>query len=191
MMLEDRYLVWRLKQGSRRALCRIYDRYETDLLTLARSLLGRTGEAEDVLQDVFVRFIESIDSFELTGSLRGYLVACVANRARDYLRKDRRRMGEPAGSVPGRAWEEDALRRHYEREQREPLQEVIADEQRQRLTAALVELPYEQREAVLLHLQAGLKFHEIARVQGVAAKTAWSRYRYGLDRLRSMLNGQV
>jgi RNA polymerase sigma factor (sigma-70 family) len=190
MMLEDRYLVWRLKQGSPRALCRIYNRYETDLLTLARSLLGRTDQAEDVLQDVFVRFIESIDTFELTGSLKGYLAACVVNRARDYLRKDRRRTGEPGGSVPAKAWEENALRRHYE-QQREPLQEVMADEQRQRLTAALAELPDEQREAVLLHLHAGLKFHEIARVQSVTPKTAWSRYRYGLDRLRSLLNGQA
>ncbi len=179
-MLEDRYLVWRLKQGSPRALCRIYDRYETDLLTLARSLLGRTDQAEDILQDVFVRLIESLDTFELTGSLKGYLVTCVANRARDYLRKDRRRTGEPieaAGTIESR--------------QHGPLQEVIADEQRQRLTAALAELPYEQREAVLLHLQAGLKFREIARMQNVTAKTAWSRYRYGLDRLRSMLNGQA
>jgi len=180
MLLEDRYLVWRLKQGSRQALCRIYDRHETDLLTLAKSLLGRTGQAEDVLQDVFVRLIESIDTFELTGSLKGYLITCVANRARDYLRKDRRRTGEPIEAA-----------RAVESEQHGPLQEIIADEQRQRLAAALAELPYEQREAVLLHLQAGLRFREIARVQGVAAKTAWSRYRYGLDRLRSMLNGQV
>jgi RNA polymerase sigma-70 factor (ECF subfamily) len=180
MMLEDQYLVWRLKQGSPRALCRIYNRYETDLLTLARSLLGRTDQAQDVLQDVFVRFIESIGTFELTGSLKGYLVTCVANRARDYLRKDHRRMGEPLEAAHA-----------IESRQHGPLEEVIADEQRQRLAAALAELPYEQREAVLLHLQAGLRFREIARVQGVAAKTAWSRYRYGLDRLRSMLNGQA
>jgi len=180
MLLEDRYLIWRLKQGSPRALCRIYSRYETDLLTLARGLLGRADQAEDVLQDVFVRFIESIGTSELTGSLKGYLVTCVVNRARDYLRKDRRGAGEPMEAA-------DAV----ESQQREPLQEVIAHEQRQRLTAALAELPDEQREAVLLHLQAGLKFREIARVQGVAAKTAWSRYRYGLDRLRSLLNGQA
>ena len=45
-MLEDRYLVWRLKRGSAQSLCRIYNRYETDLLTLATSLLGRTGQVE-------------------------------------------------------------------------------------------------------------------------------------------------
>ena len=56
---------------------------------------------------------------------------------------------------------------------------------------ALTELPYEQREAVLLHLQAGLKFREIANVQRISAKTAESRYRYGLNKLRSMLNSEA
>ncbi len=72
-----------------------------------------------------------------------------------------------------------------------PLQTAIVNEQQQRLVTALAELPEEQREAVLLHLQAGLKFREIAHAQGISAKTAWSRYRYGIDRLRSMLNGEV
>ncbi|MBN2131108.1 MAG: sigma-70 family RNA polymerase sigma factor [Sedimentisphaerales bacterium] len=180
MMLEDRYLVWAVKRGSESALRRIYDRYETDLLTLATSLLGRTEQAEDVLQDVFVKFIESIDTFTLTGSLKSYLATCVVNRARDNLRRKKRRAGKPlvrADSVecPGSG----------------PLQAAIADEQRQQLIAALAELPEEQRETVLLHLQGGLRFREIARMHGISAKTAWSRYRYGLNRLKSMLNGQV
>ena len=182
-MLEDRYLVWRLKRGSAHALCRIYNRYESDLLTLATSLLGRTGQAEDVLQDVFVKFLESIDTFELTGSLKGYLAKCVANRARDYLRKDRGRPSESIADV--------GLRIADCKVAPSPVETVIAKEQRERLIAALAELPYEQREAVLLHLQGGLKFREIADVQGVAAKTAESRYRYGIERLRSLLNGQV
>jgi RNA polymerase sigma-70 factor (ECF subfamily) len=182
-MLEDRYLVWRLKRGSAHALCRIYNRYESDLLTLATSLLGRTGYAEDVLQDVFVKFIESIDTFELTGSLKGYLAKCVANRARDYLRKDKGRTG---GTIADFGW-----RMADCGVAPSPAETVIVEEQRQRLVAALAELPYEQREAVFLHLQGGLKFREIAHVQGVAAKTAESRYRYGIERLRSLLNGQV
>ncbi|HNS23071.1 MAG TPA: sigma-70 family RNA polymerase sigma factor [Sedimentisphaerales bacterium] len=180
MKLEDRYLVWQLKRSSEWALRRIYGRHETDLLALARSLLGRTGPAEDVLQDVFAKFIESIDSFELTGSLKGYLAQCVVNRARDYLRRDRCRAGEPletAHQTPSR--------------QHGPLDAAIAGEQRERLIVALAELPDEQREVVLLHLHGGVRFRKIARMQGVSAKTAWSRYRYGLDRLRSMLNGQV
>jgi len=180
MMLEERYLVWQLKRSSEWALQRIYNRYETDLLTLATSLLGKRDLAQDVVQDVFVKFIESIDSFELTGSLKGYLAKCVVNQARDYLRRDRRRAGEPLETV-----QETASHQHG------PLDAAIVDEQRQRLLVALAELPDEQRETVLLHLHAGLRFREIAHIQGVTAKTAWSRYRYGLDRLRSMLNGQV
>ncbi|MBP7049745.1 MAG: sigma-70 family RNA polymerase sigma factor [Phycisphaerae bacterium] len=179
MKLEDRYLVWQLKRSSEWALRRIYNRYETDLLALARSLLGRAGAAEDVLQDVFVRFIESIDHFELTGSLKGYLAQCVVNRARDYLRRDRCRAGEPLETA-----QETPSRQHG------PLDTAIAGEQRERLSAALAELPNEQREVVLLHLQTGLKFREIADVQRVSAKTAESRYRYGIERLRSMLDGQ-
>jgi RNA polymerase sigma-70 factor (ECF subfamily) len=182
-MLEDRYLVWRLKRGSAQALCRIYNRYESDLLTLATNLLGRTGQAEDVLQDVFMKFIESIDTFELTGSLKGYLAKCVANRARDYLRKDRGRGSETIADCRLRMADYGIAS--------SPVEAVIVEEQKQRLVAALAGLPCEQREAVLLHLQGGLKFREIANVQGVAAKTAESRYRYGIERLRSMLNGQV
>ncbi|MCU0914018.1 MAG: RNA polymerase sigma factor [Planctomycetes bacterium] len=183
MMLEDRYLVWKLKRGSAQALCRIYNRYENDLLTLATNLLGRTGLAEDVLQDVFVKFIESIDTFELTGSLKGYLATCVANRARDYLRKGRGRAGETMAEGGGRVAEYGVAP--------SPVECAIAGEERQRVVAALAELPGEQREAVLLHLQGGLKFREIASIQDVAAKTAESRYRYGIERLRFLLNGQV
>lgn len=182
MMLEDRYLVWRLKRGDSEALCRIYNRYESDLLTLARSLLGRAGPAEDVLQDVFVKFIESIDSFELTGSLKGYLATCIANRARDYHRRARCRVDAAVDARLGEA--NHGL-------MPSPAETVVENEQRHRLTAALAELPEEQRETVLLHLHGGLRFREIARMQGISAKTAWSRYRYGLDRLRSSLNGQV
>ena len=86
-MLDDRWVLWRLKRGSARALHRLFDKYEGDLLTLATNLVGRADLAEDVLQDVFIRFIESIQTFELTGSLRGYLAKCVANRSRDLLHR--------------------------------------------------------------------------------------------------------
>ncbi len=179
-MLDDRWLLWRVKRGSARALRRLYGKYEADLLTLATSLLGRSDQAEDVLQDVFIRFIESVDTFELTGSLKSYLATCVANRARDLRRRERCR---PAGPL-------EAAERVVSR-QPGPLQRAIADEQRQRLGRALAQLPYEQQETVLLHLKADLTFREIGQMQDVSPKTAESRYRYGIDKLRSMLNGEA
>lgn len=179
-MLDDRWLVWRLKRGSARALHRLYRKYEADLLTLAVSLLGRSDQAEDVLQDVFLRFIESLETFDLTGSLKSYLATCVANRARDLRRRDRSR---PAGPL--------AAAEHVVSSQPGPLQGAVANEQHEQLSQALVQLPYEQQETVLLHLKAGLTFREIGAAQNVSPKTAESRYRYAIDKLRSMLNGEA
>ncbi len=68
---------------------------------------------------------------------------------------------------------------------------IVADERATRLNDALAELPYEQREVVVLHLQADMKFRDIAKSQGVTINTVQSRYRYGLDKLRSLLDGEV
>jgi DNA-directed RNA polymerase specialized sigma24 family protein len=59
------------------------------------------------------------------------------------------------------------------------------------LSEALVQIPFEQREVVVLRLHGSIKFREIAKVQCVSVKTIQSRYRYGLDKLRSILNSEV
>jgi len=87
-MIEDRLLIWRCKQGSRAAFRRIYERYEGDLRTLAANLLDDKTAAEDVVHDVFISLLRIIDAFELKRSLAGYLKTSVANKARDYRRKN-------------------------------------------------------------------------------------------------------
>jgi RNA polymerase sigma factor (sigma-70 family) len=179
-MLEDRVLLWRFQAGSREAFCRIYEKYVNDLLTLAANLLDDPGSAQDVVQDVFIKFVESAKKFRLTGSLKGYLATCVANRSRDYIRQNKRRQRfTPNDAVQTTAEEKD------------PVQLVIRSEELQKLSHAMTQLPYEQREVVVLRLHGDLKFRQIAQVQGVTIKTALTRYRYGLHRLRSILNGEV
>ena len=60
-----------------------------------------------------------------------------------------------------------------------------------RFGQAMAQLPYGQREVIILHLQGELTFKAIARADGVSINTIQSRYRYGLDKLRSLLNGVV
>jgi RNA polymerase sigma-70 factor (ECF subfamily) len=67
----------------------------------------------------------------------------------------------------------------------------MGGEERRLLTQALGDLPYEQREVVLLHHQGGLKFIEIAKSQEVSINTVLGRYRYGLEKLKTSMNGQV
>jgi len=72
-----------------------------------------------------------------------------------------------------------------------PEKHIIEREELTRLRQALSQIPYEQREAVMLHLKGGLKFREIAKLQGLSVSTIHGRYRYGLDKLRSLLNSEV
>jgi RNA polymerase sigma-70 factor (ECF subfamily) len=179
-MLEDRRLLWRLKRGDREALRLIYEQHEGDLLTLAGNLLRDPAAAQDVVQDVFLGLVRSAPRLQLRRTLRAYLATAVANRVRDHYRKQARERLAPledAGHVAAGA---DG-----------PVQMAIRSDEMLRLRAAVEELPYQQREAVMLHVHTGLKFREIAGHQNVSLKTAISRYRYGLDKLRSMLNGEV
>lgn len=179
-MLEDKLLIWRFQGGSRDAFRRIYEKYESFLLTLAANLLGDGSAAEDVVQDVFVSFVQSVESFRLRGSLKSYLATCVANRARDCIRKRQRHRTVAVNEAEQTVSDAN-----------EPVQLVINSEELQRLKLAMTELPYEQREAVVLHLNGDLKFRQIAKLQKVSIKTAQSRYRYGLDKLRSILDSEV
>jgi RNA polymerase sigma-70 factor (ECF subfamily) len=60
-----------------------------------------------------------------------------------------------------------------------------------KLDAAMAQVPDEQREIIVLHLQSKLPFREIAGLQGISINTAMSRYRYGLERIRSILDGEL
>jgi DNA-directed RNA polymerase specialized sigma24 family protein len=71
--MEDRLLIWKFKRGSREALRRIYDKHHGYLLKLAVVLTGNIDTAEDVVQDVFVRFARSADRFGLAGGLKSYV----------------------------------------------------------------------------------------------------------------------
>jgi RNA polymerase sigma-70 factor (ECF subfamily) len=179
-MLQDRLLLRQLRLGSPQALQTIYEKYAPDLLTVAANLLGDTVAAEDVVQDVFVSFVQCVQDLILCKSLKGYLVVCVVNRSRDVLRRKLRRQTadiNEAEPVPANG--------AY------PWQIAAANDDIRRLCCAMANLPYEQREAIILRLQGDMKFRQIAKVQGVSIKTALSRYRYGLDKLRSMMNGEV
>ena len=179
-MLEDRLLLWKFKRGSRDAFRAIYEKYAGDMLTLAGNLLDDKVGAEDIVQDVFIKFVESVGTFRLTGSLKSYLATCVTNRSRDCIRRrirQRTAMTKQAEKTPAGT--------------KSTVHLAICSEQLQKLSDAMTELPYEQREAIALRLHGDLRFRQIAKMQKVSTKTIQSRYRYGLDKLRSIMNGEA
>jgi RNA polymerase sigma-70 factor (ECF subfamily) len=179
-MMEDKLLIWKCRRGSRDALRQIYEKYHVDLLKLAVVLTGEPATAEDVVHDVFVRFARSVAWLALTRSLKGYLIVSVVNRVRDYRQARQRRSEQGLEDAAALA-----------SETRPPEQWAILSEQLERLGGAMAQLPYEQREVVALHVQGGLTFRRIARRQNTSISTVQGRYRYGIEKLRSLLNGEL
>jgi RNA polymerase sigma-70 factor (ECF subfamily) len=68
---------------------------------------------------------------------------------------------------------------------------AVFGEELQRLSWALDQLPYDQREVILLRHYSNMKFRTIAKHQNISINTIQGRYRYGLDKLRSLLNSEV
>ncbi len=175
--MSERRLIRRLKQGDTEALREIYLTHKDGLLTLACSLVHDMNTAEDILHDVFVSFAGAAGELKLHTSLRQYLTTCVLNRARDRFRRLKTQAGRTEANGP------------VEPTCTTPEDEAVLAEQTQRLTAALAQLPAEQREVVTLRLNAGLRFKEIARLQETSVPTVQARYRYGIEKLRALLPG--
>jgi RNA polymerase sigma factor (sigma-70 family) len=179
-MIEDKLLIWKFKRGSSKALCLIYEKYKDNLLRLAMSLLNDTAAADDIVHDCFMNLAQSSQHLKTSGNLRHYLATSVANRARNWNRAKRR---QETTSLNGA--------RPIESGSKRPEQWIIDNEQFCRLNDALSQLSYQQREVIIMHLQGGMKFKAIAELQGVSINTVQSRYRYGLDKLRSILDSEA
>ncbi len=178
-MIEDELLKWKFKAGSKDALQRIYEKYRDYLLTLVMALVNDADLAEDIAQDVFVAFAQSSGTFKLRGSLKSYLATCALNRCRDQIRARKRQPLSLDEATP------------IQSQFGPPDKRMISDEQSRQVADAMAQLPYEQREVIALHLNAAMKLRHIAGLQNVPTSTVKGRYRYGLQKLRSALNGKL
>ncbi|MBN2589047.1 MAG: RNA polymerase sigma factor, partial [Sedimentisphaerales bacterium] len=153
-MLEDRLLIWKFNKGKKDVLERIYAKYKDDLMTLSIALLYDKSVAEDVVHDVFVKFIRSCGNMQLKQSIKGYLITSVVNTARNKNKAGQRKENtslDEAGQFSSNLHSPDLA--------------AMFNENSQKLAMALTELPYEQREVLLLRLYSGLKFKAIAEMQ--------------------------
>jgi RNA polymerase sigma-70 factor (ECF subfamily) len=141
------------------------------LVLFARQWVGSRADAEDIVQEAFVRFWRSR---QRVAQPVGYLFACVKRCALDWQRGRRRQARrEEATARPEAATLFDA-----------PLEQ---EERRTAIEAGLALLPAEQKEVLVLKIWAGLSFGEIAAALEIPANTAASRYRYALAKLREQL----
>jgi RNA polymerase sigma-70 factor (ECF subfamily) len=174
-MSEDNRLLKRLRRGEKDALRRIYENYRDDLFTVAMSLLHNVHASEDCLQEVFLTIADARKNVNIRRNLKGYLVSCIANRSRNQLEK---------ASIKSNSPVEDLA---FSVSCNDPAQQLADREQYTKLLKALAQLPDRQREVFVLHVQGEMKFRQIAKLQDVSIKTVQSRYRYGIEKLRTLM----
>ncbi len=163
-----------LAAGDPEAFVSLYDRLALRLLGAARTMIGPTAEAEDVVQDLFVELARGRARLAAVADLEAYVFTMLRNAVRRRGRRaalDRRAVVAIAESRRGSGGFSDTAA------------EFPDDE----LAAAVAALPEAQREVVALKIDAGLTFAEIAAVTGTSPNTAASRYRYALEKLRAAL----
>jgi RNA polymerase sigma-70 factor (ECF subfamily) len=180
-MVREKLLMIRFNRGDCRVLRDIYALYKNELVSLAAALLHDKTSAEDAVHDVFAKLIARQQTLKITQNLRRYLISAVANAARQQYHS---RKNDPKISLDA----PDVLEIDTNDT---PDSAAIASEQKQRLAAALSALPYDQREVILLRHFSSLKLKAIASIQNVSTNTTQGRYRYGLEKLRTLLNGEL
>jgi RNA polymerase sigma-70 factor (ECF subfamily) len=147
------------------------DQHLASLILLARQWVPGHADAEDVVQEAFVRFWRSRDRVSEPAA---YFYACVKHVALDWQRSRKRRSRR----------DQAAARSEVETWFAAPVEQ---DERRAAIEAALRTLPENQREVLVLRIWGGLSFPQIAVALQVPVDTAKSRCRYALDRLRELL----
>lgn len=167
----DEELMMAYANGNMAAFEQLYRRHRAPLY---RFVLGQVRDpvtANDLFQGCWEKIIRARGTYRPTAPFRAWMYRIARNHAADHFRRQR-----PTAELSPEA---------LASENPGPEQLLAAAAQRQRLEQALAGLPPEQRETLLLRLDAGLTLAEIASVTGVNAETAKSRLRYAVARLRT------
>lgn len=167
--MTDKELIRKVHNGNKEALNIIISEYYDDIYRFCLYLTGQETDSYDITQEVFLRFIRYIDSYQHR-NLKGYLLIIARNLCRDYFHRKR-----------DMACIEEVLCLGQVDRRLTDLEDSLL------LFQALQELPVKQREIIIMRIYEDLPFHEIARITGCNLSTVKSRFRLGVGHLRKLL----
>jgi RNA polymerase sigma-70 factor (ECF subfamily) len=171
----DSVAVQRVLAGDVEAFALLVDRYHGRMARYAFHLLGAEAEAEEAVQDSFVRAYRSLGTYQEREQFGAWILRILVNRCRTRLVRDKRRDETAA------AWVREADQPFEPSEPSEQL--AMRDE----LAVALAQLPSEQREAVVLRYAEELGYDEISSITGAGISALKMRVKRGCERLRAIL----
>lgn len=168
----DSAVVHRVLAGDVEAFALLVDRHHARMARYAFHLLGSEAEAEEAVQDSFVRAFRSLRSYQEREQFGSWILRIVVNRCRTRLAREKRREETAAAWV---------------RETDEPFDPSERLAMRDELAVALAQLPDEQREAVVLHYAEELGYDEMSSITGAGISALKMRVKRGCERLRALV----
>lgn len=185
----DEALMIRFQSGDRAAFTLLVRRHQGPLYNFAFRHLRSQPTAEEVVQDAFVRVVQNAGEFKHEARFSTWLYTITRNLCIDQIRKRALRR-HPSLDEPKRADEGEGptLGEQTADSKGDVERAATAGEIREKVLAAVDELPEEQREVFLMREVANLPFKEIAEIVGVPENTVKSRMRYALERLQAALS---
>jgi RNA polymerase sigma-70 factor (ECF subfamily) len=184
---DDAELASRAARGDQDAFARIMRRYNQRLYRLAASVMGDASEAEDVLQESYVRAFYAVGTYAGSGSLGGWLARIVRNEAIDRVRARDSRRSHIAIEAEGETNVADIDLRTVT----DPQALAANSELRRLLERAIQRLPEQFRTAFVLREVEGLSVEETAEYLGIPQATVKTRDHRARNLLRSYLTENI
>lgn len=173
----DSALMLRYRDGDVAAFEELYSRHKDSVYRYLLRMSRNHETAEDVFQEVWGKIIKARENYRRTAKFTTFLYRVAHNCFIDHVRRNKRHAGNAEFEPEIHADPGDSPETITER--------ALA---RRRLEAALAGLPDEQRDAFLLHEEAGLTLDQIAAVTGSNREASKSRLRYAVAKLRAAID---
>jgi RNA polymerase sigma-70 factor (ECF subfamily) len=175
----DAELLMRFRGGDGAALEALFERYETPVFQFLVGILRDHHQAEDALQETFVRALERLDGVD-PDHLRGWLFTVAYHQAMLLKRKQKSKTAPVASLSAG----PNNVQVEVTDRVAGPAQAAEWQDEARRLRALLEQLPDHQREVIRQRVYEGKRFREIAEELDCPLNTALARMHEGLKRLR-------
>jgi len=181
----DEALAERARDGDVRAFELLVTRYQAPLFNYLRRMIGNASEAEDVLQDTFMKVYRHLDRFRPDGRFRSWLYRIATNTCRDALR--RRKLRRVFSLDAGRNPEDAPPVERYASRAPNPAEKAAEAELAERLARAVEALPMKHRAVFLMARYDGMSYEEIAESLRIPVGTVKSRMNTAVNALMDAL----
>lgn len=176
--MTEAQLVARAQDGELPAFEELVKRYQREVYGLACRIVSDPEEAKDMTQQAFLQAFVHIKSFRQDAQFRTWLFRIAINQCYNFL-KTRKKFGDPVDV-------DDMILAGDE----SPESDLVSQEDRQRLYAALEKLPAKQRAVITLKVEQGLSYQEISQVLGGTAGAARVNYCQALKTLKKYFHSE-